>query len=310
MVVMGNEDGAGTRGSADAPPYDVVLSYAGEDRDDVDKVASAAEARGLVVFYDQAEQARLWGCDLYQHLHEVYSRQGRFCVVFISRYYVEKVWTRLELHAAQSRALRDPGYLLPVRLDDSVVPGLPDTIAAVDLRVTTPVELVELLAAKLAATSDRQPPAAPDATAANRHGDTVDDIRAFLRGHLPRGQQAGGNLDNLANLLAAVLERETPLAVAPGRFAGHRGSMGVVVVTDRRLVVVEIDTGWRPDLVLSFAFSDLRKVTLTNTRRGVVQSVTNLEITARNEVFRVTGILPGQAAALRHALHDRVPGLG
>lgn len=65
--------------------YDVVLSFAGEDRDYVELVAEFLELHSVVVFYDKYEEATLWGKDLAEHLDGVYRKQGRFCVMFISR---------------------------------------------------------------------------------------------------------------------------------------------------------------------------------------------------------------------------------
>jgi hypothetical protein len=66
-------------------------------------------------------------------------------VIFISSHYARKLWTKHELEAAQARAFRDRReYILPLRLDDTVLPGIEETICYVDLR-TTPLEEVERL---------------------------------------------------------------------------------------------------------------------------------------------------------------------
>jgi hypothetical protein len=49
--------------------------------------------------------------------------------MFISKEYVAKKWTRHERRSALSRAIAEEGeYVLPVRFDDSAVPGLPNTV--------------------------------------------------------------------------------------------------------------------------------------------------------------------------------------
>ena len=48
--------------------YHVALSFAGEDRTYVEKVALQLQAEGVDVFYDKFEEADLWGKDLYTHL--------------------------------------------------------------------------------------------------------------------------------------------------------------------------------------------------------------------------------------------------
>ena len=62
------------------PKYHVALSFAGEDRPYVEKVATALQAEGVDVFYDMFEEADLWGKDLYAHLSDVYQNLALFTV--------------------------------------------------------------------------------------------------------------------------------------------------------------------------------------------------------------------------------------
>jgi len=109
--------------------YDVTLSFSGEDRNYVEKIAINLRKRGIKVFYDKFETANLWGKDLYQYLSHVYRDKARFCVVFISQSYKDKAWTKLELRNAQNRAFNEnEEYILPVFLEDIELDGLNDTI--------------------------------------------------------------------------------------------------------------------------------------------------------------------------------------
>jgi TIR domain/HEAT repeats len=133
-----------------APAYDIALSFAGEDRDLVERCARLLSDAGYRVFYDRWEQYDLWGKDLTAHLDSVYRGAARYCLVFISRHYVAKAWTRHELRIAQARALHDlREYILPARLDDTPVPGLPENIGYIDLRTHSVEELVRLVERKL-----------------------------------------------------------------------------------------------------------------------------------------------------------------
>jgi len=116
----------------------------------VGEVAKILRASDAKVFYDEYEQASLWGKDLYQHLDWVYRRAARYCVIFVSADYARKVWTSHEARSAQARALREGyEYILPARFDDTEIPGLRDTVAFIDLRTTTHSELAALILAKL-----------------------------------------------------------------------------------------------------------------------------------------------------------------
>jgi hypothetical protein len=113
--------------------YDVALSFAGEDRVHALALATRLQRAGLRVFFDRFEE--LWGHDLSERLHEVYDRQCRRVVVFVSQAYLQRPWTNFERRVLVSRAMReDPGFLLPLRLDDTELPGLPGVIAYKDLR--------------------------------------------------------------------------------------------------------------------------------------------------------------------------------
>jgi hypothetical protein len=116
--------------------YDVALSFAGEQRTEVELVASCLKAANLNVFYDDYEKSNLWGKDLYVHLSDVYQNQARYCIIFASKEYQQKNWTNHERQSAQARALSEKGneYILPVRFDDTDIPGLPRTIGYLDFR--------------------------------------------------------------------------------------------------------------------------------------------------------------------------------
>jgi len=130
--------------------YDVALSFAGENRDYVDQVAEKLVSLGITVFYDRFEQVNLWGKDLAEHLGQVYSRDAHFVVIFASRPYAAKAWPNHEKQFALSRHLRgETGKILPVRVDDTEIPGVPPTIGYLDARVLTPVKLAELIRQKV-----------------------------------------------------------------------------------------------------------------------------------------------------------------
>jgi chromosome segregation ATPase len=132
--------------------YDVCLSFAGEQRDYVERIAVALKAAGLRVFYDQDKDIapKLWGRNLGEYLDYIYRQGSRFCLMFISRDYAEKVWTRHERRSALARAIEDESeYVLPARFDDTELPGFQPTIGYVDLRQIAPATLIEFVLSKL-----------------------------------------------------------------------------------------------------------------------------------------------------------------
>lgn len=130
--------------------FDIAISFAGEDRATAESIANALKQEGIAVFYDTDFQSNLWGKDLYAHLTEIYAEKARFCLMLISEHYLRKHWTRLERQSAQARAFQEnQEYILPVRLDDTKIPGVLDTIGFIDLRNVSIEKLVALTLEKL-----------------------------------------------------------------------------------------------------------------------------------------------------------------
>jgi hypothetical protein len=131
--------------------YEVALSFAGEDREYVRKVADELKCLKITVFYDEDEQVDLWGSDLYVYLDKVYRKATQYCVMFISRAYASKLWTNHERMSLQARDFVNAhdGTVLPARFDDTEIPGLRPQIGYVDLRKLTPRALAELIKEKV-----------------------------------------------------------------------------------------------------------------------------------------------------------------
>ena len=130
--------------------YDVALSFAGEDRHHAEALANLLKDGGYSVFYDEHEQATLWGKNIYDHLSSVYKNQARYCVMFLSEHYAQKLWPKHERQSAQARAFEEnQEYILPIRLDDTEIPGVISTVGYLDLRLMTVKEIYRVLVAKL-----------------------------------------------------------------------------------------------------------------------------------------------------------------
>jgi hypothetical protein len=130
--------------------FDVAISFAGTERELAEKLAESLRAAGIAVFYDDFYPEHLWGKNLTAFLDEIYRKRAKFCVVFVSTEYKERKWTNHELRSAQARALEQKGdeYILPVKVDDTELDGLPPNVAYVG--ITLGIEkIAELLIKKL-----------------------------------------------------------------------------------------------------------------------------------------------------------------
>lgn len=130
--------------------YDIVISFAGEDRGLAEGIARGLKGVGRSVFYDKYEEDVLWGKDLFAYLGQTYKDEAKFCLMLISKHYALKQWTNHERKAAQSRAFSEEReYILPVRLDDTHIEGMFDTVGYIDGRSKSANEIVDLLDKKL-----------------------------------------------------------------------------------------------------------------------------------------------------------------
>ncbi len=130
--------------------YDIVISFAGENRDIAETLARLLKQENISVFYDEFELAKLWGKDLYEYLADVYSNKAQYCLMIISEHYSKKAWTNHERQNAQARAFKENReYILPLRVDDTEIPGLPATIGYLNYGDFTPEKIVEIINQKL-----------------------------------------------------------------------------------------------------------------------------------------------------------------
>ncbi|UOQ96317.1 TIR domain-containing protein [Hymenobacter sp. 5317J-9] len=130
--------------------YDVTLSFAGEDREYVERVAHFLSDNGIKVFYDKFEEADLWGKDLGVHFDYVYRKSARYCIPFISQHYKKKIWTNHEIKTAIARAIENhEEYILPARFDDTEIDGIRPTIGYINLKSYSPEEFASLVIKKL-----------------------------------------------------------------------------------------------------------------------------------------------------------------
>ena len=130
--------------------YEIVFSFAGEERGYVEKVADYLKKYDVKIFYDKYEEVSLWGKDLVEYFDKIFRGSARYCVMFISKNYAEKVWTTHERRSALSKAIEErEEYILPVRFDNTEIPGIRPTVKYIDISTKTPEELGVLILQKL-----------------------------------------------------------------------------------------------------------------------------------------------------------------
>jgi hypothetical protein len=157
-----------------AQEFDVAVSFAGEDRDFVKEVFRGLDSERSV-FFDEDFIVETWGRDLVEYFADLYQNRARYVVMFVSRHYAEKSWTTHERRSALATAITQQSpYILPVRLDDTQLPGLLPTVGYVDARRVGAQGVIDSINAKLAGTQIALP------------------ARSLLDGRAPRTFEAQG----------------------------------------------------------------------------------------------------------------------
>ena len=98
--------------TGDASVYDVFISHASEDKDEVARpLADALSSKGLRVWYDEYELKI--GDSLRRKIDRGLAC-SRFGIVVISRDFIKKGWTNYELDGLVTRAVSGEQVLLPI----------------------------------------------------------------------------------------------------------------------------------------------------------------------------------------------------
>lgn len=135
--------------------YEVALSFASEQRDYVYEVAEQLSLLGVRVFYDDYEKVDLWGKNLLKYFEEVFYKKSHYCVMFISKEYKEKYWTKYESETIEERNFYQNSeenfqqYILPVRFDSTKIPGIRDTWGYISAQEIVPAELGKMIYEKV-----------------------------------------------------------------------------------------------------------------------------------------------------------------
>ena len=129
--------------------HDVALSFARPQREYARDVARRLRKWDIKVFFDEDFEIELWGENLQEYLQRVYQQESRFVVMFISDDYVSRPFPTHERRSAFFGQLMERARVLPLRFDDTEVPGLDAAASYLWAPDRTPVEVADAIAAKL-----------------------------------------------------------------------------------------------------------------------------------------------------------------
>ena len=130
--------------------FDFAVSFSAECRSCAENLSVLLTKKGAKVFYDNFYLEHLLGKRLDQELSSVFGEATRYFVPLVSSHYALRAWPQYEWSIAKLEAeRRDQEFILPLRVDDTVLVGLPDTVHYLDLRTMNLEEVADILYRKL-----------------------------------------------------------------------------------------------------------------------------------------------------------------
>ena len=131
--------------------YDVAFSFAGTERALAEEIATIVSKNGFSVFYDNFYPEQLWGKDLVATFDRIYRKESRYCVMFLSKEYADRMWTTHERRSATARALQERGneYILPVKIEEVDIDGFAPTVGYISICDYSAQQIADLLVNKL-----------------------------------------------------------------------------------------------------------------------------------------------------------------
>jgi len=128
--------------------YDFAISYAGEDSEIAREIAHRLQetSRDLSVFFAEENKELLVGVDGEPFFERLFS-ESKQAIVFISKHYKQKEWTRFEWDVILERS--NENRFIPVRIDDTRLLGLPSSIIYIPFNGMNYEEIVSVCIKKL-----------------------------------------------------------------------------------------------------------------------------------------------------------------
>jgi hypothetical protein len=143
--------------SARGKRFAVAFSFPGEDRAYVYQVVralrEASELNRSQIFYDKFYEGELSRPNVDVYFLDIYGNQSELVVVFLSANYESKEWCGgLEWRAIRDLIKRKEGHaVMPVRLDDTPIPGLLSIDGYVSAKKREPDQIADLILDRLQA---------------------------------------------------------------------------------------------------------------------------------------------------------------
>ena len=143
----------------DSYKYQIIISNASEDNQFAKEFYKACLSEGISTYYYKSKllngivqkESGLQGKNgnrIFREIKQLFQKDSFFFVPIISRNY-KKTWTERELAFFQEKFVSSYEYMIPIRLDDSEIPGLEGDIKYYSLRQMNLSEIVNKIKVKI-----------------------------------------------------------------------------------------------------------------------------------------------------------------
>ena len=130
--------------------YDIAISFAGEQRSIAENIVQELNLLNIKTYYDNDDIINMWGKNLTEHFQSIFRDKSRYCVMLISTEYINKSWTNHERRSALDRQMRDVAeYILPIKIDDIEIPGLPSSTCYIKYEDHNEKEIAKIIKEKM-----------------------------------------------------------------------------------------------------------------------------------------------------------------
>ena len=130
--------------------FQVAISFAAPQRYFALSLKQQLERRGVKTFYDYDHKPDLLGEFLPAKFHEIFGEQSDYVAILVSKDYIERMWPRHESRIIIDRMMQSKkAFVLPVRFDDTTIPGLVNSIGHADARHESAAEIAATICDKI-----------------------------------------------------------------------------------------------------------------------------------------------------------------
>jgi len=102
--------------------YDVVISFADEQKDAAISLSLALDKKGLSNYYYPHSQEENIGKVLKENLDSLYADEAMLAIGIMSKEYFQKKFTLIEFHAILKRLKTSPRYFIPIVYENQFIP--------------------------------------------------------------------------------------------------------------------------------------------------------------------------------------------